>query len=497
MDLVVDERGIVFIPINNLRNSCCYNVALVQLLHTSPMFNQLMLELSREIHKTKSENSSNLSTNSHNLSTNLSTKSENLSNLSSNSLNSFNSSNSSTKLNILNISPLIISLLKPSIIYSSVTVENYKEKYQEMKQSYSDLYSTYVNSYAFDGYSTHYLLYCYLLPSILRVCNSKNEWKSKFSVILEETGVDQIYLRQTSMFFDTVLTSSPFLKNEYNSEIKSMISDFISWGRSHELKSDVDQKGYIVEIYPNAHSVDGGHALFMLKKVLNGKNVFYIFDDDSTIDLFERYVQGRNQNISKISIHMRNNDEAIHQLQQLWGGNILTRRCNNRWELLNETTNGKEKRGEEMKRIASSFIEISNKFDKSNKFDTEQQMRGGSIRNFNSREFNRFNHFNHFECFNRFDNEPNNETKKSAFYHVGNIDSESERFQRLSKTMDNEGEQLYGGEPETGDYKTKFFIALGILVAVIIILIVDIIVGVKRNCAKPEKYGCPCQKNRR
>lgn len=275
-----------FIPINNLRNSCCYHVALVQLLHTSKTFNKL--------------------------------------------------------ISIANITdPFYRMMLMPSIIYTRVNESNYKAMYKEMKSAYNELYDKIVGDEAKDGYSPHFLELNYILPIIYDL------FPNDFEAILNEIGVDNIYLLQTEVQADNVLDMYPFTKSEYTERMRGLNTKMIEWGHAHpnfsknQKRSDV--KGYILEVYPNAHSVDGGHALFLLRD----RNTYYIFDDDSTIDFFERYVKNRSSNIAKICIHT---SDEISPMQQLWGGEVLTRRVNNRWELVN--------RNDEAKVIASAFINL-------------------------------------------------------------------------------------------------------------------------------------------
>lgn len=275
-----------FIPINNLRNSCCYHVALVQLLHTSKTFNRLVstVNIDDEFYRL---------------------------------------------------------MLMPSIVYARVNESNYKEMYKEMKKAYNELYDKVVNESAKDGYSPHFLELNYILPIIYDL------FPNDFSTILNEIGVDSIYLLQTEIQSDNVLEMYPFTKIEFAERMRGLNAKMIEWGHSNpsfsKSQKHSDVKGFILEVYPNAHSVDGGHALFLL----HDRNTYYIFDDDSTIDYFYRYVQNRNANIAKICIHT---NEDMSSLQQLWGGEVLTRRVNNRLELI--SWNG------EAKPIASAFINL-------------------------------------------------------------------------------------------------------------------------------------------
>ena len=86
--------------------------------------------------------------------------------------------------------------------------------------------------------------------------------------------------------------------------------------------------GAILEIYPSKNTVSGGHALFLLKN----ERTYYVFDDNTTIDLLERYINNRNNNITKLCIYT-NDKAAIQEIQQLWGKNAMTARVNNRWEI--------------------------------------------------------------------------------------------------------------------------------------------------------------------
>lgn len=319
MERVIAD-GITYIPIDNLKNSLCYHVAVVHLLHTSATLNQLLLES--------------------------------------------NSNQGGT------VSELFRILLRPNVIYAQTNEKNYKEKYNEIKDAYQAMTAVMSNN-AMNGYSSFYLLYFYYLPILYR------RFPEHFIAICEELSIDSTFFKTPFVNYADVLRHRPFLKEEYTELFESLNRDL------HHANIAIERrplKGAILEIYPNAHSVDGGHAIFLLrtKKITyqeteeseddNGyffkatsittespENVYYIFDDATTIDLFQRYLENRDGFIAKICVHTTD-EEAMSELQTLWGKASLTKRANNRFELTAESTEHKN----DIAKIASSFIQVSN-----------------------------------------------------------------------------------------------------------------------------------------
>ena len=308
----VISNGTVFISIDNLENSLCYHVAMLHLLHCSKTLNGLLQTLNIENELFTCVPPCNV-----------------------------------------NIVELFTYMLKPSILYAQVDENNYKEKFEEIKVAYKQMYTNVIDEYAKNGYSSFYLLYYYYLPILYEL------FPHRFKSICEEMSIDSIHFNKPMYAIESVLRQAPFLKSKYFDLICKL---------NEKLKhANINLKHYrapgvILEVYPNKNSVDGGHALFALraknttmtaeneKKTDNSyfysssssytsNESLYIFDDATTIDLFKRYTENRHGFIAKISIHTYD-ETIVNDIQKLWGTNALTKRVNNRFELLagdNET----------------------------------------------------------------------------------------------------------------------------------------------------------------
>ena len=279
----VKINNTVFMPINNTLNSFCYHLTVVQQLHLSETFNNLV--------------------------------------------RSYTSGNQ-----------YIDTMLEPFKVYANATVENHMEIYKQMKESYQKLISTIISEHGKNGYSPFILMYFYILPIVYRC------FKNQFKQICQEASIDPIFLLNPDVSIEAQIETCPLIKNEYIEEQKKMTREM------NEAKIDFEKgpfRGGILEVYPNKHSFDGGHALFILKD----KETYYIFDDDTTIDMFKNYVNKRNGYIAKVCI--RGIDEkSAEELQQLWGERILINKVNNRCEFID---NGED---DKMDKLVCSFVRI-------------------------------------------------------------------------------------------------------------------------------------------
>lgn len=411
MERVIAD-GITFIPIDNLKNSLCYHVAVVHLLHTSKTLNELLID----VHEEK-----------------------------------INGGGVPTELFRI--------LLMPNIIYAQTNESNYKEKYTEIKAAYDVMYSQVMAEYAKHGYSSFYLLYFYYLPLLYR------RFPEHFVKICEELTIDDTFFKTPFVTYADVLENRPFLKKEYTSLFKTLNEELQSMDLHIERKP---LKGAILEIYPNADSAEGGHAIFLLRtkkisyeytdekqtddayiyesvssSMSTPQNVYYIFDDATTIDLFQRYLENRNGFVAKICIHTTDAD-AIKELQSLWGKNVLSKRVNNRYELLADTPAKKD----DAALIASSFVQVSK----------------------------------------------NNEKMKSSASIAGGSNQKllcnRNRYLKGGENMlAAEAQQAYSPQP-MNIWKVATFI-------LITVLIIDIIFGLTHGCYK-QRFGtsikCPCNK---
>lgn len=315
MERVISD-GKVFISIDNLENSLCYHVAMIHLLHCSDTLNTLLCN--------------------------------------------FDEQNCSNEL--------FYYMLKPSILYAQTTEENYKSKFDEIKVAYKEMYDSVMAEYAKNGYSSFYLLYYYYLPILYEL------YPNQFKSICEELSVDSIHLNKPMLDIEKrVLEQAPFLKPEYFDTIYELNDKL----QHADIQLERHRApGVILEVYPNKNSVDGGHALFVLRaknsaviaeqekqtddsytfvasNSYTSAETLYVFDDATTIDLFKRYVENRNGFIAKICIHTY--DEAIvAQIQKLWGTDALTKRVNNRFELL--VNENKEREAAKLKDISKAIV---------------------------------------------------------------------------------------------------------------------------------------------
>lgn len=318
----IENYGTVFIPINNILNSFCFHVAVLQRFHTSKTFNKL--------------------------------------------ISTFNSENKYLEL-----------MMKPFIEYSKINLSNINDTYKNIKSSYSELINEIIDEGGKNGFSPFLLTYIYILPIIYHL------FPSKFADICSEIGIDETFFNSPIISVNNILESSPFIKPEYrNFQLKlveNLSNDYLNKKFRFTLNGF---KSAILEIYPNKNSFDGGHAIFILKDEFK-ENLYYIFDDDTTIDLFKNYVKNRKNFIYKICI--REIDEnTIQELQSLWGSNILTRRVNNRWEFIN-----KDHKGEDMEKISCRFISIHENKNK-NDVIVDENISGGDLSREKSLNLNQF-----------------------------------------------------------------------------------------------------------
>ena len=107
----VEAYNTLFIPINNTLNSFCYHLTVVQQLHTSETFNNLM--------------------------------------------QTYNSDNK-----------YIDMMLLPFKTYSTINKDNYKDIYKQIKQDYETMINSVISEYGKNGYSPFIVLYFYVLPII-------------------------------------------------------------------------------------------------------------------------------------------------------------------------------------------------------------------------------------------------------------------------------------------------------------------------------------------
>ena len=254
-------NGIKFIAIKNLENRCCYHVAVLQLFHTSPTFNNLMINAT-----------------------------------------------------IPNQFKIMLRPFKEYALINDSTYQRVNEAYKEL----DDMMSNNVKK----GYSSHLFIYYYLLPLLNKV------FPQQFEAIANEVRADPIHFNVPKVKSHEIYTVAPFLKHD-NEIYEQLHEDMIFRYMSGNLKLQHQPLvGAIIEIFPSAYTVDDGHALFLLKS----EGVYYVFDDNTTIDLLDRYVKNRSTNIAKLCIYT-NDDTAVKEIQQLWGSDAMTARVNNRWEI--------------------------------------------------------------------------------------------------------------------------------------------------------------------
>lgn len=279
----IEAYDTVFIPINNNINSFCYHLTVVQQMHLSKTFNQL------------------------------------ISNYTSGNI-------------------YIDSMLMPFKTYAKITKENYHDIYKQMKIDYEKMIKSVIGENGKNGYSPFILLYFYILPIVYHC------FPSQFKQICIETSIDPVFLRNPDVSVENQLENYSLIKSDYiklqEEMTRKMNSDHIEF-----IKSEF--RGGILEVYPNSHSYDGGHALFILKN----KGSYYILDDDTTIDYFNQYVNNRKGFIHKICIRGID-DQVANDLQSLWGGNIMTKCVNNRYEIICKDSD------QPIKQICKSILKI-------------------------------------------------------------------------------------------------------------------------------------------
>ena len=279
----VSAYDTIFIPINNCFNSFCYHLTVMQQLHMSITLNHLLKDYHSE-------------------------------------------------------SNYINQMLEPLMIYALITEDNRRDVYIRMKSSYQHLINAVISEHGKRGYSPFIVLYFYILPIIYQC------FPDSFKQICVEASIDPIFLKSPDLTVESQIKTTPLIKDQFIDEQTQMTLNMNAANIDFERGPF---RGGILEVYPNSHSYDGGHALF----ILNANRTYYVFDDDTTISLFRDYVNGRDKHINRICIRGIDNDVA-NDLQSLWNKQILTKRVNNRFELIN---NGSD---ETITHVVQPFISI-------------------------------------------------------------------------------------------------------------------------------------------
>lgn len=266
----VEAYNTLFIPINNTLNSFCYHLTVVQQLHTSETFNNLM--------------------------------------------QTYNSGNK-----------YIDMMLLPFKTYATINKDSYKDIYKQIKQDYETMINSVISEYGKNGYSPFIVLYFYILPIIYHC------FKNEFKQICIEASIDPTFLRNPDVAIENQIETAPLVKKEFIDFQKTMTEEM----NAAKVEFDKGQfRGGILEVYPNEYSYDGGHALFILRN----QDKYYIFDDDTTIDLFRDYLMNRTGFVHRICIRGID-DNIAHDLEKLWGSNVVSKRVNNRYEFVSRKKN--------------------------------------------------------------------------------------------------------------------------------------------------------------
>lgn len=257
-------------------------------------------------------------------------------------------------------SELINNVIWPSYTYSKIDESNYKEIYKQLQHVYDLMVDNIVDDFAKDGYYPEVLMFQVILPVIYHL------YPNKFENICRELHIKKLRFTTMSYKIDELINKSPFVKSEFRKELYNLNMDMINNLSKINLENNYDFKCAILEVFPHIYDCDDGHALFILKT-----DNYYIFDDSNFISSFNEYVKDREFHIHKLTV--RNIDEkTINDLSKLWGKDILHKKINDRYELINEY----EKHTKDMNMIGSNIIILSNK----NKMETVSDViTGGDV----------------------------------------------------------------------------------------------------------------------
>lgn len=307
MNTVYDDDGNLFIAINNRNNKSCYHVSVLQFLHSSKTLNECFR-------------------------------------------------NAQIKEKWIRIFCL------PMITYSKINEGNYGGIYEQLKNDYETLANEIVDNFAQEGYYPEALLCQYMLPVIYYL------FPTKFEKICRELHLKKLRFTTMDYKIKELIYSNPFLKQEFMNEIYKLNQNLVQHLDEINLEHDYPFKCGYLEVFPHVYDAKDGHAIFILKKDIQANPSYYIFDDSNFISNFAEYVKDRSFSIHKISI--RNIDEkSMKELAKLWGNEILTKRVNDRYELINEY----DKREKDVKTIEKNIIVLSPP-----KMKETEVMRGGA-----------------------------------------------------------------------------------------------------------------------
>lgn len=255
---------------------------------------------------------------------------------------------------------LIDNIILPLKTYAKININNYKDIFTQLQHDYDEFIDIVVDDYAKNGYYPEILIFQVMMPVIYKL------FPREFESICRELHIKKMRFTTMTYKIRELINKSPFVKRQYRNELYMLNINLINNIDKINFDYNYKFKCGILEVFPHVYDCHDGHALFIIKT-----DNYYIFDDSNFITNFSGYMKDREFSIRKISI--RNiDDESFYELSKLWGKNILHKKINDRYELINE--NGEH---EDIKTVEKNILILSNKNQMDNKIE------GGAIKKIN------------------------------------------------------------------------------------------------------------------
>ena len=253
INYVKTSYGVKHIALHNYDNSFCHHIAVLQRLHSSPLLNEELSELSLDT-------------------------------------------------DTVNKSDIFEVLLLPLAIYSKLSEDNDVEVYAKIKDYFTWFVPGYVSPAGRRGYNPYHLMCYFILPTIHKF------FPNSFEKILEELSLDVVNINKvaTPSKFD-ILSDQSFIADEhFRNSLKDEYTKMIEALPKVTVRTTFVSA--IMEVYPDREK-QNGHAVTLIKgrsdiDIRDGVDIedYYVIDDQNAISRLSDYYNERKERIHEISI---------------------------------------------------------------------------------------------------------------------------------------------------------------------------------------------------
>ena len=250
---VKTSYGVKHIAIHNYDNSFCHHIAVLQRLHSSPLLNERLSELSLDT-------------------------------------------------STVNKSDIFEVLLLPLVIYSRLSEDNDVEIYAKLKDYFTWFVPEYVTAYGRHGYNPYLLMNYFILPVVYKY------FPDLFDKILEELSLDIVNINKvaTTSKFDINSEQSFIADKHYRMSLSDVYTKMVE--SLPKVTNRTTFVSAIMEVYPDREK-QNGHAVTLIKgrsdiDIRDGVDVedYYVIDDQNAISRLSDYYNERKERIHEISI---------------------------------------------------------------------------------------------------------------------------------------------------------------------------------------------------